>query len=367
MLGGGQLGRMFTVAALQMGYQVVVLDPDPGSPAGRLATQHLQASFDDEAALREMSKCDAVTIEFENIPLTSLRSLEQQVRVSPSSAAVEIAQDRLKEKNFASKHGVATARYALIESHEDITAASEVAGFPSILKTARLGYDGKGQVVCENLQDVRDAFVHLGEVACILEQKVALATELSVVVACGLDAKHSVFPVAENMHKNGILDITLVPARVNKGLQQAAVHKATALATALQYTGVLAVEFFITDDGEVLMNEIAPRPHNSGHYTLDATPLSQFDLQVLAVAGLPLPECRLLSAVAMLNLLGDRWGDATPAWSHVYEANSAEVQTCLHLYGKNEARAGRKMGHINFLACDSVTALDAALLARDKI
>ena len=367
MLGGGQLGRMFTVAALQMGYRVVVLDPDPGSPAGQLASKHLLAGYDDEAALQELARCDAVTIEFENIPLSSMRVLEQNVWVSPSSAAVEIAQDRLKEKNFANKHGVATARYALIETPEDIPGASEITGFPSILKTARLGYDGKGQAVCENLQDVVDAFELFGGVACVLEQKVSLATELSVVVARGQDAKVSVFPVAENMHENGILDITVVPARVNKGLQQSAVHKATALAAALEYTGVMAVEFFITNEGDVLMNEIAPRPHNSGHYTLDATSSSQFDLQVLAVCGLPLPECQLLSAVAMLNLLGERWGDSTPVWSGVFDAAASKVQPCLHLYGKQEARPGRKMGHVNFLAAESAVALDMALLAKEKI
>lgn len=367
MLGGGQLGRMFTVAALQMGFRVVVLDPDSGSPAGQLATRHLQADYDDESALQELANCDAVTIEFENIPLASLRFLEQQVRVSPSSAAVEIAQDRLKEKNFANQHGVATANYALIETSDDIPGATEVTGFPSIIKTARLGYDGKGQAVCENLEDVAAAFERLGSVACVLEQKVSLATELSVVVARGLDTKVVVFPVAENTHENGILDITVVPASVNKGLQQSAVHKAKALAEALNYTGVLAVEFFITSDGDVLMNEIAPRPHNSGHYTLDATSSSQFDLQVLAVCGLPLPECRLLSAVAMLNLLGDRWGDTAPAWSNVFEAVSTNVQPCLHLYGKQQARAGRKMGHVNFLAADSTAARAAALLARDKV
>lgn len=369
MLGGGQLGRMFAVAALQMGYKVMVLDPDSGSPAGQIASKHLQAAYDDEAALHQLAACDAVTIEFENIPLSSLHYLEQHVRVSPSSAAVSIAQDRVQEKGFANRHGIQTAAFAVIENAEDIPGACELAGFPSILKTARLGYDGKGQVVCDNLQDVTRAFDELGQVTCVLEQKVDLATELSVVLARGIDGRVAVFPVAENMHENGILDVTLVPARADSSLQQIAVERASALAQALDYVGVLAVEFFITHEGDVLMNEMAPRPHNSGHYTLDATSASQFDLQVLAVCGQGFPPCRLLTPVAMLNLLGERWESGGPRWSEVFAAtDTAEsAQACLHLYGKSEARAGRKMGHVNFIAPDVAVAHAAALKAKAQL
>ena len=272
-----------------------------------------------------------------------MRFLEHHCRVSPPSTAVEIAQDRLEEKGFANKHGIATAAYAPIENTEDIPAACELAGFPSILKTARLGYDGKGQVVCRNLAAVTEAFEQLGQVACVLEQKIDLACELSVVLARGMDDEVAVFPVAENMHENGILDISLVPARVDEELQQTAIEKAVILARALDYVGVMAVEFFVTETGQVLMNEMAPRPHNSGHYTLDATTASQFDLQVLALCGLPLPECSLLTPVAMLNLLGDRWENAGPHWAEVF-TNNETAQPCLHLYGKSEARVGRKWG-----------------------
>ena len=367
VLGGGQLGRMFTKSALQMGYSVTVLDPGKECPAGQIATHHLCAEYNDRQALSSIAKCDAVTIEFENIPLESLQYLTAHTRLAPKPDAVAIAQDRAREKKFARDHGIATVPYAFIEASSDVAACCQAIEFPAILKTARLGYDGKGQVVCENLADAVKAFESLGSVDCVLEQRIELDAEISVVLARGFDGSLSICPVAENQHERGILDVSIVPARVDQQLQKKAIAMASSLADALDYAGVLAVEFFISSDGEVLMNEMAPRPHNSGHYTLDATTLSQFDMQVLALCGLQLPACSLLSPVVMLNLLGDRWianehqsgehgqpGEpGQPNWHNLLKdtAGSAhEVTQILHLYGKTSARAGRKMGHVNFLS-----------------
>lgn len=369
MLGGGQLGRMFTVAALQMGYKVTVLDPDPQSPAGMLASTHIQAAYDDAAALDQLASCDAVSIEFENIPVSSLAALDKRTRVSPPASAVQIAQDRNAEKSFAKRHGIDTAEYAFITTVDEAKTASLAINAPSIMKTARLGYDGKGQIVCSSGKDVMQAFESLGGVACVLERKVDLAIELSVVLARGRSGETAIFPVAENIHENGILKFSIAPARVEKEQALKAVEMAVKLAEALEYVGVLAVEFFVTRDGRVLMNELAPRPHNSGHYTLDAVGVSQFDAQVLSMCGLPLPsfEAALCSPVVMLNLLGDRWAQGQPAWEtlfkqHAQVSSSADVLPRLHLYGKGEARSGRKMGHVNFLAND----LDAALAAAES-
>jgi len=368
MLGGGQLGRMFVLSALQMGYRVVVLDPDPQSPAGLIATEHLQADYQDQAALDRLASCDAVSIEFENIPLESLTWLASKTRVSPPPKAVEIAQDRVLEKNFANQHGVKTAVFAVIENADQVQAAADQVGFPAILKTARLGYDGKGQVVCADVDTLAKAFESLGGVVCVLEQKVDLQVEVSVVLARGSDARTSILPVAENSHENGILDLSIVPARVDPAKQDAAIEMAIKLANALEYVGVLAVEFFITQDGKVLMNEMAPRPHNSGHYSLDAVDNSQFDLQVLAVCNLPMPDCKLLSPVVMLNLLGERWAPGMPDWpSLLGETSGPDASTHLHLYGKAEARPGRKMGHVNFLAESLDAALESALKAKASL
>ncbi len=346
VLGGGQLGRMFAVEALRMGYRVVVLDPDPNSPAGLIATQHIQAPFDDATALAEMSAvCDAITIEFENIPAASVRTLSESTRVTPSAACIEVAQDREIEKDFAARAGLKTAPYGVIRHEDDIEEACEVTGFPCILKTSRLGYDGKGQVVCQQIADVKAAFASVGAVPCVLEQRINLAMEISVVLCRSDDGTTTPFPVAENQHVNGILDISIAPAAADDALQQLAIESAVKLSHALNYVGVMAVEFFISAEGELLVNEMAPRPHNSGHFTLDATASSQFEQQVRMLCGLPAASCDLLSPVVMLNLLGDRWAGGEPAWSLLYQ----KPQARLHLYAKASARAGRKMGHVNFL------------------
>ena len=369
VLGGGQLGRMFCVSALQRGYHVTVLDPDKNSPAGQLAQRHLCTTYDDTTALDVIATCDVVTTEFENIPLDTLRYIGEGTRLSPSPDAVAIAQDRSLEKKFARQLGLPTVPYVLLDAESDIATTVSALQFPAILKTARLGYDGKGQVVCNSVADVEAAFTSLGSVDCVLEQRVDLASEVSVVLARGYDSSIVVCPVAENRHENGILDVSIVPARVDEKLKLQAIQMATTLAQALDYVGVLAVEFFITHDNQVMINEMAPRPHNSGHYTLDATSLSQFDLQVLALCGHALPPCRLLSPVTMLNLLGDRWGNTQPDWQVLDADNNGLPQVCqhLHLYGKAEARSGRKMGHINFVAVNLDDTLNAAEHARKNL
>jgi len=347
MLGGGQLGRMFAQAAISMGYQVTVLDPDPLSPAGQVATRHLQTAYTDPDSLAILAQtCAAVSIEFENIPLEAMRALAGRVRLAPSVASVEIAQDRILEKQFIRDHGLATANFRAITDSPGCAPAYDAIGAVGILKIARLGYDGKGQAVCASLSEVESAFERFGGVACVLEEKIELHGELSVVLARSQDGEVACFPVAENTHVNGILDTSVVPAQLSEKLQVEAQRLATSLADALDYVGVLGVEMFVTDDDSVLINEIAPRPHNSGHYTLDATVSSQFEQQVRMMCGLAPGETSLTSPVAMLNLLGDLWSKGEPDWCAIMPRQNA----WLHLYGKAEARPGRKMGHINVFA-----------------
>ncbi len=346
ILGGGQLGRMFVTAARTMGYEVIVLDPDSHSPAGSMATRHLAASYDDVAALDELARdCAVITTEFENIPATALRRLARSRPVHPSADALEITQNRIREKTFIQSLGLATAPFAALHSLDDLNAL-QAFEFPAIVKTATLGYDGKGQIVCHDLVEVRRALQQLDR-ECILEQFVDLEREVSVVLARGESGETACFPAAENRHANGILDVSLVPAGITPELEEAARQAAQRIAAGLDYCGVLAVEFFVSRTGELLVNEIAPRPHNSGHYTLDACFTSQFEQQVRMICGLPAGNCQCHTPVVMLNLLGDIWPqDAEPAWDQVLAVDHAH----LHLYGKKEPRRGRKMGHINLLA-----------------
>jgi 5-(carboxyamino)imidazole ribonucleotide synthase len=358
MLGGGQLGRMFVTAARTMGYEVIVLDPDVHSPAGGLASEHLARAYDDREALDYLAEhCAVVTTEFENIPADTLAYLAKSVAVHPSADALQIAQHRLREKDFFRAQGLDTAAFLAIDSEADIDKARDFE-FPAILKTSTLGYDGKGQVVCERFEDLAAAFQRVGASACVLEQRIDLACEVSVVLGRSLNGEVSCFPIAENRHANGILDVTLVPALISDVLAEKALDAATRIANGLDYCGVLAVEFFISTDGRVLVNEMAPRPHNSGHYTNDACVTSQFEQQVRMVCDLPAGSSHLHSPVAMLNLLGDIWPSAgLPAWEDVLKLGSAK----LHLYGKKEARPGRKMGHINCLGAtreETITLLE---------
>jgi 5-(carboxyamino)imidazole ribonucleotide synthase len=346
MLGGGQLGRMFVTAARTMGYDVIVLDPDPHSPAGGLASEHLAKDYDDTDALDYLAQhCAVVTTEFENIPAVTLAYLAKSLPVHPSATVLHIAQHRRLEKEFFRQQGLNTADFVALESEADLDSARDFS-YPAILKTATLGYDGKGQVVCHSFDELRSAFEQVGKKPCVLEQRIDLACEVSVVLGRSLDGDVTCFPIAENSHANSILDVTLVPATISAELADAAIDAATRIANGLDYCGVLAVEFFISTDNQVLVNEMAPRPHNSGHYTLDACDTSQFEQQLRMVCGLSAGSARLHTPVAMWNVLGDIWpGGGIPQWDAVLKFEQAK----LHLYGKKEARPGRKMGHINCL------------------
>ncbi len=344
VLGGGQLGRMFCTAARSMGYQLVVMDPDSDSPAGAIADRHICADYTDKAALDQLAEaCDVITTEFENIPAASLNHLARSTRVYPDAKALEIAQHRAREKAFARQAGLQPAPYHLISSDDDIAAAFASIGAPAILKSATLGYDGKGQAVITSEQTLFDAFQNMGGVECVLEQKIDIETEISIIVARNHEGDSGCFPAAENVHVNGVLHTSAVPAKVSTQMTELAEQQATSLAEALDYVGILAVEFFISAQGELLFNEMAPRPHNSGHYTKDACVTSQFEQQTRMICGLPVGDTRLTSPVVMVNMLGDLW---QPDWMHIL----GESNIKLHLYGKKQARPGRKMGHFNVLA-----------------
>ena len=374
MVGGGQLGRMFCFAAQAMGYRVAVLDPDETSPAGAVADRHLRAAYDDEAALTELARlCAAVSTEFENVPAASLDFLARTTFVSPAGRCVAVAQDRIAEKRFIASSGVPVAPHVVIESSDALTALDDAAleaVLPGILKTARMGYDGKGQVRVGNAAEVRAAHASLGGVPCVLEKRLPLKFEVSALIARGATGCSTVYPLAQNTHRNGVLSHTIVPAPdANATLVEQAQQAALQIADKLGYVGVLCVEFFILEDGTLVANEMAPRPHNSGHYTVDACATSQFEQQVRAMTGMPLGDTRQHSPAVMLNILGDVWfpvngkgerpsAAVTPPWHEV----AAMPEARLHLYGKEDARPGRKMGHVNFTAA---TLEHARAAARD--
>jgi 5-(carboxyamino)imidazole ribonucleotide synthase len=366
VLGGGQLGRMFVHAAQVQGYAVTVLEPDAASPAGAAANTHLQAPYADAAALKVLAQsCAAVTTEFENVPAQALRELAKSLPVSPSASAVEICQHRAREKQCFVRAGVPCAPHALITSAADLQSAALTALLPGLLKTATLGYDGKGQVSVHSMTDLAAAWQRLGGVPCVLEQRLPLRLEISVIVARGRDGQLVHLPVQQNLHREGILAVTQVPAPdVPAATAAQAVAWAEELARALDYVGVLCVEFFVLQDGSLVANEMAPRPHNSGHYSIDACDQSQFDLQLRSLLGLPLVAPRQHSAAVMLNLPGELWfadGAAakTPPWARVLALPGVR----LHLYGKTEARRGRKMGHLTVTAASADEARRVALQA----
>jgi 5-(carboxyamino)imidazole ribonucleotide synthase len=363
LLGGGQLGRMFTMAAQSMGYRVIVLDPGAHSPAGSVADEHIAADYLDPEALRTLaSRCAAVTTEFENVPAESLRFLARHTRVSPAADSVAVAQDRILEKQFLVDAGLQVAPYRVVRDSADLDASID-ALLPGILKRSRLGYDGKGQARVSSRDEAAAAFARLGGEPCVLERMLPLELELSCVVARGFDGATVSWPVAENQHAGGILDISIVPARVSPALSSAARDAALAVANRLDYRGVLCVEFFVVAGDGLLANEIAPRPHNSGHYTIDACVTSQFEQQARVLCGMPLGDTALHSPAAMVNVLGELWARGEPAWEHVLRHPRAK----LHLYGKREARPGRKMGHYTVLADSVEVALAEALDARAKL
>ncbi|QJE00443.1 5-(carboxyamino)imidazole ribonucleotide synthase [Massilia forsythiae] len=357
VMGGGQLGRMFAQAAQSMGYQVAVLEPGSDSPAGQVAQRQIDAGYDDGAGLDALAaRCAAVTTEFENVPADSLARLAERVFVAPGAHGVSVAQDRIAEKRFfvacADKSGVLPAPHKVIAAQQDIDAIADEL-LPGILKTVRMGYDGKGQVRVRSRDEVRAAFESMGQVTCLLEKMLPLAYEVSVLTARGADGMSVVYPIAENVHRDGILFTTTVPGpNVSDACAKQAQDAARAIVAELGYVGVLCIEFFVLDDGSLVVNEMAPRPHNSGHYTIDACVTSQFAQQVRAMARLPLGDVRQHSPAVMLNILGDVWfaeGSDTarePAWERVLALPGAH----LHLYGKDDPRRGRKMGHVTFVA-----------------
>ena len=366
VMGGGQLARMFVHAAQQMGYATAVLDADPASPAGLVAHHHIRAGYLDQAGLAQLAALSAaITTEFENVPARALASLAEHCPVAPGAAAVAICQDRAAEKAHFDRSGVACAPHAVLESVGQLVS---VRGdlLPGILKTARLGYDGKGQMRVDSRAELASGWAALGSVTCVLEKMLPLAHEISVIVARGADGALVNLPVQQNLHRDGILAVTQVPAPdVDAGVQQRAIESARQIAAELGYVGVLCVEFFVLADGSLVANEMAPRPHNSGHHSIDACDVSQFDLQVRTMTGAPLVMPRLHSPCVMLNLLGDLWFDDTgealeagPDWAAVLALPGVH----LHLYGKADARAGRKMGHLTVTAD---TAARAAAVARE--
>ena len=363
MLGGGQLGRMFTHAAQALGYKVMVLDPDAFSPAGAVADRHLQATYEDHGALDELMRtCAAVTTEFENIPAGALEQIALRIPTRPSAPAVRIAQDREREKTFLANNGFAVAPFRVLRSASDcIGLPPEL--LPGIVKTARLGYDGKGQVRVQTEADVAAAFSSLGAQPCVLEQLLPLALEISTLVARSAAGGIALWPIAENEHRNGILDVSVVPARIPDALALEARAAGTRLAECLDYVGVLCVEMFVTTGGHLVVNEIAPRPHNSGHWSIDGALTSQFEQQCRVLAGLPLGDTSQHTPAVMVNLLGDVWYDSPgtgatrePDWNAVL----CDPRAKLHLYGKQEARRARKMGHVTCLGGSLGEALEAA-------
>ena len=348
VMGGGQLARMFVHAAQQMGYATAVLDGDPTSPAGLVAHHHIRSDYLDAQGLAQLADCcAAVTTEFENVPARALELLAERLPVAPAAAAVAICQDRAAEKAHFARSGVACAPHAVIASVDDLAAIDDDL-LPGILKTARLGYDGKGQVRVRTRAELATGWAQLGSVTCVLEKMLPLAREISVIVARGANDDVVHLPVQQNLHRDGILAVTTVPAPdVAADARDRAIASAQQVARTLGYVGVLCVEFFVLQDGSLVANEMAPRPHNSGHHSLDACDVSQFDLQVRAMIGAPLVAPRQHSPCVMLNLLGDLWpAQGQPDWAAVL----ALPGTHLHLYGKTEARPGRKMGHLTLTA-----------------
>ena len=377
VMGGGQLGRMFVHAAQRLGYATVVLDPDAQSPAGMVSHQQVKTPYNDEAGLQQLAGlCDAVTTEFENVPAAALRTLAMTLPVAPSAACVAMAQNRIEEKAHftacAGVSGVHVAPYAVIETPAQLQAVP-ASLLPGILKTARMGYDGKGQMRVKNAAELAAAWAALKNVPCVLEKRMPLKAECSVIVARGFDGSVVSFAPQRNVHVDGILAVThAYPSNMPEAQSKRAQAATESIAHHINFVGVLCVEFFMVDDGSehggLIVNEMAPRPHNSGHYTMDACDVSQFDLQVHAMAGLPLPQPRQHSPAIMLNLLGDVWFDSdskprTPDWQAVLSLPG----THLHLYGKLDARPGRKMGHLNITGADADAVMAVARQAADVL
>lgn len=366
ILGGGQLGRMMAIAAREMGYRIVVWDPSPGAPTAPLADTHIIRPLDDLGAAEEMtSLADVVTYEFENVSTRLVQAIQARRPVYPSLKLLEASSHRVREKSWAVELGIPTAGFMAVESLEDLGLALKKVGVPAVLKTASGGYDGKGQRVVNRPEEAQAFFQDLegGKRDLIWEERVDFDCEISVAVARDQSGRVETYPVTENHHRSGILDLSVVPACVSSEVQDKAKTYASQLARTLDLVGVMAVEFFVMRDGRVLMNEIAPRPHNSYHWTIEGASISQFRQHVRAVMGLPLDRPRLLTATAMVNLLGERFIEAPPDLSAALGLEGVAI----HLYGKDEPRPGRKMGHLTAMASSATEARDRALEARKRM
>lgn len=364
VLGSGQLGRMFAIAARRMGYRVHTLSPDEDTPTGQVSDVEIRASYDDLDAVRAFaSRAGVVTFEFENIPAASIETCAAVVPVHPRAEVLHLTQHRLREKTFLAKNGFPCAPFRHVRSAAELEAAAAHVGLPAVLKTAGFGYDGKGQRLLKSPQDLAPAWGSLGAAEAVLEKFIDFECELSVVAARDQEGRFDHFPVCLNTHSRHILDLTLAPAPVEPRLAARAVEITRAILETLDAVGVLCVEFFLARNGDLLVNEIAPRPHNSGHYTFDACVTSQFEQQLRAVCGLPLGSTEQMRPAAMANLLGDLWRDGEPHWQRA----AAFPDVKLHLYGKLEARPGRKMGHLTALARSLEAAKEQALAARASL
>jgi 5-(carboxyamino)imidazole ribonucleotide synthase len=364
VLGSGQLGRMFAIAARRMGYRVHTFSPEADTPTGQVADLEVMAPYDDLDAVRDFAKAvEVVTFEFENVPAETARAAAEHAPVRPAGAVLHTTQHRVREKTFLTSAGLPTTPFRIVNSSNDLARAVSELGCPAILKTADFGYDGKGQARISAPADAESAWESIGRVPAVLESFIPFACEVSVVAARGADGQFVDYGVIENRHRNSILDISIAPAQVAPAVAARAREIARAVLETLDVIGVLCVEFFVQPDGSLLINELAPRPHNSGHLTFDASVTSQFEQQLRAVCGLPLGSTDLLRPAAMANLLGDLWSAGEPDW----RAACAHPDVKLHLYGKLAPRPGRKMGHLTALAPDTATALESVLSARTAL
>ncbi|MGE0593873.1 MAG: 5-(carboxyamino)imidazole ribonucleotide synthase [Vicinamibacterales bacterium] len=364
VLGGGQLGRMFAIAARRMGYRVHTYSPADDTPAGQVADVEVTAAYEDLDALRAFAaQVQVVTLEFENVPVEAIEAIETVVPVRPSGLALQTAQQRAREKAFLAERGFPTVPFAPAASLDELAEAVERVGLPAVVKTAAFGYDGKGQHKVTAAAQVERVWGAIGHQPAVVERFVTLQAEISVIAARGLDGQVVEYAPFENRHANHILDLTTAPAAVPAPIAAQAVEIARAILEALHYVGVLCVEFFVTTDGALLVNELAPRPHNSGHLTFDAAVTSQFEQQVRAICGLPLGSAALMRPAAMANLLGDLWADGIPNWA----AACRHPDVKLHLYGKDAPRPGRKMGHLTATAKTAREAQELVIAARDAL
>lgn len=364
VMGGGQLGRMFAIAARRMGYRVHTFSPDGDTPTGQLADVEIAASYTNEKAVREFARgVDVLTFEFENIPAATIGWAGQHCEVRPAGRILEICQHRLREKQFLQGAGLPLARFVHVTDAAELRQAVREVGTPCVLKTASYGYDGKGQQKIEIDADLAAAWMRNGGEPAVVEQFVPFTNEVSVIIARGTDGAMATYPLCENIHRRHILDVTLVPARVKPSVAKAAENLAMKVAEALDIVGLLAVEMFLLPGGDLVINELAPRPHNSGHFSFDACITSQFEQQLRAVCGLPLGSTELFRPAAMANLLGDLWERGEPSWGTVAAFSDVKI----HLYGKGEARPGRKMGHLVAFGASATEAGERVCAARDAL